>query len=87
MSGALDRASITWLLDEILKAKREIDAGNKDRYISGRYVALRAAACKFCRISRPDFDRYIDWLEIQVQNGARIGAVTEPSPWVRINCK
>lgn len=74
-------------MDEILKAKREIDAGNKDRYISGRYVALCAAASRFCRISRSDLDRYTAWLEIQVQSGSRIGAVTEPSPWVRMNDK
>ncbi len=87
MTGAPDRSTVIWLMDEILKAKREIDAGNKDRYISGRYVALKAAACRLCRVSRTDFDRYLEWLEAQVQNGSRIGAVTEPSPWVRINCK
>lgn len=87
MSGAPDRSSIIWLMDEILKAKRELDAGNKDRYISGRHVALCTAASRFCRVSRSDLDRYIAWLEIQVQDGARIGALTEPSPWVRINCK
>lgn len=87
MSRAPSRSTITWLMDEILKAKREIDAGNKDRYISGRHVALRAAASRICQVSRDDLDKYTNWLEEQVAEGKRIGAVLEPAPWVRINCK
>lgn len=87
MSGAPSRSTITWLLDEILRAKSEMDAGNKDRYISGRNVALREAASRICQVSRSDLDRYLGWLEKQVAEGNRIGAVLEPSPWVRMNCK
>lgn len=87
MSGAPSRATITWLMDEILKAKREMDAGNKDRYISGRHVALCQAASRICQVQRNDLDKYLVWLEKQVAEGSRIGAVLEPSPWVRINCK
>jgi hypothetical protein len=87
MSGAPSRATITWLLDEILKAKREMDAGNKDRYISGRHVALCQAASRICQVPRNDLDKYMAWLEAQVEEGNRIGAVLEPAPWVRINCK
>jgi len=87
MSGAPSRSTITWLLDEILKAKREMDAGNKDRYIPGRHVALCQAASRICQVSRIDLDKYLAWLEKQVAEGNRIGAVLEPSPWVRINCK
>jgi hypothetical protein len=74
-------------MDEILKAKREMDAGNKDRYISGRHVALSAAASRICQVTRVDLDKYVEWLEVQVAEGNRIGAVLEPAPWVRINCK
>jgi len=87
MSGAPSRATVSWLLDEILRAKSEMDAGNKDRYISGRAVALKEAASRICQVSRNDLDKYLKWLEEQVADGNRIGAVLEPSPWVRINCK
>lgn len=87
MSGAPSRATITWLLSEILKAQSEMEAGNKDRYISGRCVALKAATSRICQVSRDDLDKYLAWLEAQVAEGNRIGAVLEPSPWVRINCK
>lgn len=87
MSGAPSRATITWLLSEVLIAKREMDAGNKDRYIRGRHVALCEAASRICQVSRNDLDKYLEWLQEQVSEGNRIGAVLEPSPWVRINCK
>lgn len=87
MSGAPSRSTITWLLEEILKAKREIDAGNKDRYIQGWHVALKAATSRICQVPRNDLDKYLEWLEAQVADGNRIGAVLEPSPWVRMNCK
>jgi len=87
MSGAPSRATVTWLLEEILRAKQEIDAGNKDRYIRGRNVALCEAASRICQVSRNDLDKYLEWLEAQVAEGNRIGAVLEPSPWVRMNCK
>jgi len=87
MSGAPSRATITWLLSEVLSAKREMDAGNKDRYIRGRHVALCEAASRICQVSRNDLDKYLGWLQEQVAEGNRIGAVLEPSPWVRINCK
>jgi hypothetical protein len=75
------------LLDEILKAKSEMDAGNKDRYIFGRHVALCQATSRICQVARNDLDKYLAWLEKQVSEGNRIGAVLEPSPWVRMNCK
>lgn len=87
MSGAPSRATINWLLSEILKAESEMDAGNKDRYISGRHVALKAATSRVCQVSRDDLDKYLVWLSKQVAEGNRIGAVLEPSPWVRTNCK
>lgn len=87
MSGAPSRSTINWLLSEILKAKAEMDAGNKDRYISGRHVALKAVASRICEVPRDGLDKYLEWLEAQVAEGNRIGAVLEPSPWVRINCK
>lgn len=87
MPGAPSRATVVWIMTEILKAKREIDAGNKDRYIRGRYVALRSAASRLCQVGDADMDRYIAWLEEQVATGSRIGALTEPAPWVRINCR
>lgn len=87
MSGAPSRTAVIWLLDELLRAKRQIDAGNRDRYISGRCVALKEAASRICQVSRTNLDLYLEWLEEQVDNGNRIGAVTEPAPWVRINCE
>jgi hypothetical protein len=87
MSGAPSRSTITWFLDEILRAKSEMDSGNKDRYIRGRHVALCEAASRICQVARRDLDKYLEWLEAQVAEGNRIGAVLEPSPWVRINCK
>lgn len=87
MSGAPSRSTITWLLEEILSAKREAEANAKNRYFSGRLVALKEATSRICQVSRIDLDKYLEWLEAQVAEGNRIGAVLEPSPWVRINCK
>jgi hypothetical protein len=72
-------------LEEILKADREIAAGNKDRYIAGRCVALKACASQFLSVNRGDLDRYMKWLAPEVESGKRIGALPEPLAWVRGN--
>jgi hypothetical protein len=83
--GSLRRSDVTWILEEIVNAEREIGAGNKDRYISGRVVALKAAASRFMNVSRSDLERYMKWLVSEVESGKRIGALPEPLAWVRGN--
>jgi hypothetical protein len=83
--SSLRRSDVTWILEEILGAEREIAAGNKDRYVSGRLIALKACASHFMSVSRNDLDRYINWLSREVESGKRIGALPEPLAWVRGN--
>ena len=82
---SIRRSDVTWILEEILKANREIEAGNRDRYIAGRHVALKACASQFMSVSRSDLDRYLAWLAPEVESGKRIGALPEPLAWVRGN--
>jgi hypothetical protein len=83
--SSLRRSDVTWILEEIMKADSEIAAGNKDRYMSGRAVALKACASHFMSVSRSDLDRYMKWLVPEVESGKRIGALPEPLAWVRGN--
>lgn len=79
------RGDVFWLVREIYLANLEIKAGNKSSYVAGRRIAFIATACRFLRISRDDFNRYMVWVEEQVESGERIGSMEEPSGWVRKN--
>lgn len=83
--GSLTRADVVWILQEVLQADAQINAGNKDRYVIGRSVALHSTASRLLKVSRRDFERYITWLAVEVESGKRIGALPEPFAWTREN--
>lgn len=82
---SLRRSDVTWILDEMLSADREMKAGNQVAYMNGRLLALKACASQFMSVSRNDLDRYLAWLAAEVESGKRIGALPEPLAWVRGN--
>jgi len=84
-SGSLSRGDVVWLVGEILQADVQINAGSRDRYISGRRIALAATASRLLRVSRSDLDRYMKWVADEVATGRRIGELEEPFGWVRKN--
>jgi len=84
-NGALTRGDVLWLVGELHKANAEISAGNRDRYVAGRRVALASAASRLLRISRDDLHRYMAWVSEQVESGERIGSLEEPTGWIRKN--
>jgi hypothetical protein len=83
--GTFTRGDALWLIGEIHKANVEIEAGNKDRYVAGRRVALASAAGRLLRISREDLHRYMMWVSERVESGERIGSLEEPAGWIRKN--
>lgn len=83
--GSLSRADVIWILQEVLQADAQIKAGNKDRYVIGRSVALHSAGSRLLKVGRKDFERYIAWLALEVESGKRIGALPEPIAWTREN--
>lgn len=82
---SLRRSDVTWILEEMLSADREMKAGNQVAYMNGRLLALKACASQFMNVSRKDLDRYLAWLASEVESGKRIGALPEPLAWVRGN--
>lgn len=84
-SGSLSRGDVVWLVGEIHQADVQIKGGNRERYVLGRRVALAATASRLLRVSRPNLDRYMEWVAEQVASGRRIGELEEPFGWVRKN--
>lgn len=84
-SGSLSRGDVVWLVGEIYQADVQIKGGNRDRHVTGRRLGLVTTASRVLRVSRPNLDRYMDWVAEQVASGRRIGELEEPFGWVRKN--
>lgn len=85
MSASLTRGDVLWLVGEIHKTDRQINAGARDRYLIGRRNGLATTACRLLRIDSAGFNSYMKWVHEQIASGKRVGDLEEPASWIRKN--
>lgn len=86
MSTYLPRGDVIWLVGEILKTDKQINAGFRDRYVLGRRNGLATTACRLLRVDSAGFNKYMKWVHEQVgSEGKRVGDLEEPASWIRKN--